>query len=71
MSVSVKDQDIFEVVVNGEGQYSIWPTAKTIPAGWDKAGCAGGKDTCLAFIRDHWTDMRPLSLQRAMDGESV
>lgn len=58
------------VVVNGEGQYSLWFADREIPKGWSDAGKSGPKGECLAFIEEVWTDMRPLSLRRAM-GESA
>ena len=56
----------FQVVVNQEQQYSIWPDYKAIPEGWTAVGVAGDKPTCLAYIEKTWTDMRPLSLRQAM-----
>jgi MbtH protein len=56
----------FDVVVNDEGQYSIWPDYKDIPPGWQKADMHGTKEACLAYIEETWKDLRPLSLQRAM-----
>lgn len=53
----------FEVVVNNEEQYSLWPQDKAVPAGWRKAGKQGGKAECLAYIEEVWTDMRPLSMR--------
>lgn len=64
---------IYKVVVNHEGQYSIWPEHKSTPLGWSGTGKSGLKDECLAFIKEVWTDMRPLSLRKAMaqrDGQS-
>ncbi|MGP1667062.1 MAG: MbtH family protein [Rhodanobacter sp.] len=62
----------FKVVVNHEEQYSIWPAYKSkIPGGWREAGKEGTKAECLAYIEEHWTDMRPLSLRKAMDGDSA
>ncbi|MBB3120928.1 MULTISPECIES: MbtH family protein [Telluria group] len=58
--------ELYEVVVNEEEQYSIWPASKELPLGWKKAGKQGSKDVCLAYINEVWTDMRPLSLRRAM-----
>ena len=55
----------YSVVVNDEGQYSIWPEGREIPLGWKAAGHSGSKDECLEYIEEHWTDMRPLSLQKA------
>ncbi len=34
--------------------------------GWVDVGVVGSKDECLAYIRESWTDMRPLSLRRKM-----
>lgn len=60
------DGDEFIVLVNGEEQYSIWPSAKAIPQGWSQVGPKGPKAECLAFVEQHWTDMRPKSLQNQM-----
>ncbi|AKJ29470.1 MbtH family protein [Caldimonas brevitalea] len=57
----------FHVVRNDEEQYSIWPDYKPLPAGWHTVGKHGDKQECLAYIQEVWTDMRPLSLRRAMD----
>ncbi|HEX8115346.1 MAG TPA: MbtH family NRPS accessory protein [Kofleriaceae bacterium] len=55
--------DLFEVVVNHEDQYSIWPVGRDIPCGWRAAGTRGTRSACLAHIAAVWTDMRPLSLR--------
>ena len=55
----------YRVVVNLEGQYSIWPVSRELPAGWSGEGMTGSKQGCLDHIRDVWVDMRPLSLRRA------
>jgi MbtH protein len=59
--------DSFVVLVNAEGQYSIWPSAKAAPDGWTQAAAPASKAECTAFIEAHWTDMRPQSLRAAMD----
>ena len=68
MSSSILDDEtaLFEVVVNHEEQYSIWPADRDPPAGWRKAGKSGVKADCLAYINEVWTDMRPLSLRKHM-----
>jgi MbtH protein len=57
---------LFDVVQNSEEQYSIWPSEKAMPLGWVKAGKQGSREDCLDYIRDVWTDMRPLSLRKHM-----
>jgi MbtH protein len=56
------------VVVNDEEQYSIWAAARELPPGWRTVGVTGPKESCLAHIEETWTDMRPLSLRKAMGG---
>ena len=55
----------FVVVINHEGQYSIWPDYLKIPRGWTATGKQGNKQECLEYVDTHWTDMRPASLRRA------
>ena len=62
-----EDNTIYKVVVNHEEQYSIWFADREIPAGWTEVGKSGTKHECLAYIKEVWTDMRPLSLRRKMD----
>lgn len=66
MSNEKEDLRIYEVVVNDEEQYSIWPQGLDLPVGWRAVGRAGKKPECLAYIRDVWTDMRPLTLRKKM-----
>ena len=64
------EEAIFNVVVNHEEQYSIWPDYREIPNGWTAVGVSGKKKECLAYIEQVWTDMRPLSLRKAMDEQA-
>jgi MbtH protein len=61
------DVTIYKVVVNDEEQYSIWFADREPPPGWRAVGKEGLKEECLAYIEEVWTDMRPLSLRKAMD----
>ena len=61
-----EDTTIYKVVMNHEEQYSIWPAYKDNPLGWKDAGKSGPKAECLEYIKEVWTDMRPLSLRRRM-----
>lgn len=65
-----QNTEIYKVIINDEEQYSIWPADRTNPPGWKDAGKTGTKEECLAFIKDVWTDMRPLSLRRKMEEDS-
>jgi MbtH protein len=62
-----EDDTLYHVVVNHEEQYSIWPEYKAVPAGWRAVGKTGRKPECLDYIKERWTDMRPLSLRRQME----
>ncbi|MEA2491275.1 MAG: MbtH protein [Acidobacteriota bacterium] len=62
-----EDTSTYKVVVNDEGQYSIWPADRENPAGWRDGGKEGLKADCLAFIEEVWTDMRPVSLREQME----
>ncbi|GHD54302.1 MbtH family protein [Streptomyces galbus] len=54
----------FLVLVNEEGQHSLWPSFAEVPAGWTVVLGQSDRQTCLAYVEEHWTDMRPLSLVR-------
>jgi amino acid adenylation domain-containing protein len=55
----------WRVVVNDEGQYSLWPSDRAAPPGWTDAGRGGSRDECLAYIRAVWDDLRPLGLRES------
>ena len=64
-----EDTTTYRVVLNDEEQYSIWPVTRELPAGWREEGTTGTKQECLDHIDVVWTDMRPLSLRRAMEAD--
>ena len=70
-SVFDREDILFQVVVNHEEQYSIWPDYKAVPEGWRTVGKSGLKKEGLAYIEETWTDMRPLSLRQKMDEQAV
>ncbi|WP_019201790.1 MbtH family protein [Tsukamurella sp. 1534] len=55
----------FLVLVNDEGQHSLWPTFREAPNGWTVTFGEGGRSRteCLEYIENAWTDIRPLSLR--------
>lgn len=61
-----EDKTVYKVVVNHEEQYSIWPGHRENALGWRDADRSGTKEECLAYIKEVWTDMRPLSLRKKM-----
>ena len=63
----------FYVLVNSEDQHSLWPTFKQVPGGWTIVfGSDGGagRQACLDYVDENWTDMRPKSLQLRMAAAS-
>jgi MbtH protein len=66
-----EDTRTYRAVINHEEQYSIWLADKDLPLGWKDVGVSGSKAECLAHIEKVWTDMRPLSLRKAMDANEA
>lgn len=60
------DDTRYAVVINHEEQYSIWPMGRDIPLGWKAVVDNKSKQDALDYIESVWTDMRPLSLRKAM-----
>jgi len=56
----------FLVLVNDEGQHSLWPSFAEVPAGWQTVFGVDTRQACLDYIEEHWTDMRPKSLIEQM-----
>lgn len=45
-----EDKRVFAVVMNPQGQYSIWPLNIKLPLGWSNVGKTGPRDACLDHI---------------------
>ncbi|MGJ6965339.1 MbtH family protein [Streptosporangium sp. G11] len=58
----------FLVLVNTEGQHSLWPAFADVPPGWEIAHGEDSRAACLAYVESSWTDMRPRSLVAEMGG---
>ncbi|MFH8405050.1 MbtH family protein [Streptomyces sp. NPDC018019] len=56
----------YHVLTNDENQHSLWPAFAEIPAGWQNVFGPEGRQACLDYVEEHWTDMRPRSLAEAM-----
>ncbi|WP_116209720.1 MbtH family protein [Streptomyces olivoreticuli] len=61
----------YVVLANEEGQHSLWPAFAAIPAGWTIVHPEGSRQSCLAYIEEHWTDQRPKSLVDAVNRAGV
>jgi MbtH protein len=67
MNKDDRENITYKVVVNHEEQYSIWDADCPTPNGWRDAPKKGSKSECLEYIKEVWTDMRPLSLRKQME----
>ena len=68
MSNPFEDPDgTYLVLVNDEGQHSLWPEFVDVPAGWTITHLADTRDACLDYIEHNWTDMRPRTLIEEMN----
>ncbi|WP_030565107.1 MbtH family protein [Streptomyces aureocirculatus] len=65
------DEARFTVLVNDEGQHSLWPVFADVPDGWTVAHPDDTRQACLDYVDRAWTDMRPRSLVKAVDMDST
>jgi uncharacterized protein YbdZ (MbtH family) len=63
------NEQSYLVLINDEGQYSLWPCFAEVPSGWEVVCGPAGRRACLDYVNEHWTDMRPKSLIAAMSGD--
>jgi MbtH protein len=49
----------FLALLNGSGQYSLWPAFAAVPAGWNVVFGPEERAACLDHIARVWTDLRP------------
>lgn len=61
----------FLVLVNDEDQHSLWPAFAEVPAGWRTVHGAADRASCVDYVNEHWTDLRPLSLVKAQAAAAV
>jgi MbtH protein len=61
----------YYVLINDEGQHSLWPVFADVPEGWEVIFGESGRQECLDFIEENWRDMRPKSLIAAMEGNGT
>lgn len=61
----------FSVLVNAEGQHSLWPAFAEVPDGWTAALQGATHEEAEAYVEEHWTDLRPRSLVADHDAGTV
>src|SRR5580700_6226099 len=64
------ENGIYHVLINEEGQHSLWPSFVEVPNGWTIILKSNARAACLEYINRNWTDMRPKTLIAAMDGST-
>ncbi len=71
MTNPFEDKDgVFHVLVNDEGQYSLWPHFCEVPEGWNVGFGPDKRPACANYIEHNWLDMRPRSLVLAEQEQS-
>jgi uncharacterized protein YbdZ (MbtH family) len=65
------DDAKYFVLVNDEGQHSLWPAFAGVPDGWEVVFGEEKRQGCLDYIEKNWTDMRPESLIRQMEADAA
>jgi MbtH protein len=67
MTNPFEDEDsTYYVLVNDEEQHSLWPSFADVPAGWRVTFGEDTRTACVAYVEEHWTDLRPRSLRERM-----
>ncbi|WKX72590.1 MbtH family protein [Streptomyces sp. XD-27] len=61
----------FYVLVNEEEQHSLWPSFVEVPDGWRVVFGEDGRQQCLDYVEQNWTDLRPKSLRDAMAADKA
>lgn len=56
----------FRVLINDDGQHSLWPSVADIPVGWTPVHGPDSRQSCADYVSEHWTDMWPASMAAAM-----
>lgn len=61
------DDGAYLVLINDEGQHSLWPETVDVPGGWSVAHGPAGRGDCLDYVNASWTDLRPRTLVAHME----
>ncbi|WP_250461336.1 MbtH family protein [Microbulbifer litoralis] len=55
------DEHPFRVLLNGAGQYSLWPDFAAVPAGWQAVHGPAARAECLDYVERHWQSINPFA----------
>ncbi len=66
-----QEDGTYLVLVNAEGQHSLWPSFAEVPAGWSIAHPSDTRQACFEYVEAHWVDMRPRSVADLMGDSSA
>ncbi len=50
------ENGIYHVLINDEGQYSLWPSFIDVPDGWTIVRKSDSRAACLEFINRNWSE---------------
>ncbi|MCR6105083.1 MbtH family protein [Salipaludibacillus agaradhaerens] len=53
----------YMVLINEEGQHSLWPAVMAIPEGWHVVFSENTREACVDYVTHHWSDITPASLK--------
>lgn len=56
-------EERYVVLINGEGEYSLWLDSIQVPEGWTRVYGPVPRQNALDYIEAEWTDMRPVSIR--------
>lgn len=54
-------EESYAVLINSEGQYSLWPDFLDIPSGWDQVYGVANRQECLDYVNSNWDNIMPNS----------
>ncbi|SNQ52015.1 Antibiotic synthesis protein MbtH (modular protein) [Frankia canadensis] len=66
-ATTTEHEQRYQVLINQEEQYALFPEGLPAPRSWVPAGFSGTEDECIAHVDAHWADTRPLSLRRRQE----
>ncbi len=51
------DNYTYKVLINEEGQYSLWPAFLDVPIGWNIVYEEASRQSCLEYVEYNWKDL--------------